>query len=49
MHGYDQAAVKRAVVLGAARLARHGRMVRLSTDAKHLDSSGPHQAMLDAA
>jgi len=36
----------RTVVLGAARLARHGRMVRLSTDAKHLDRSGPHHAVL---
>lgn len=38
----------RALVLGAGRAARRGRMVRLAVDAADLQRPGPRQAMLDA-
>ncbi len=38
----------RALVLGAGRAARRGTLVRIAVDARHLDRSGPHQAVLDA-
>lgn len=38
----------RAVVLGAGRAARRGRMVRLAVDSADLHRPGPRQAMLDA-
>jgi len=38
----------RAMVLGAAGLARRGGLLRLAVDATDLRRSGPHQAVLDA-
>ncbi|WP_199440410.1 DUF2334 domain-containing protein [Umezawaea beigongshangensis] len=38
----------RALVLGAARVARRGGLVRLAVDASDLDRLGPRQAVLDA-
>jgi predicted deacetylase len=38
----------RALVLGAARAARRGRLVRLAVDAADLSRTGPRQAVLDA-
>lgn len=38
----------RALVLGAGRAARRGRMVRLAVDATDLQRPGPRQAVLDA-
>ncbi|GAA5044497.1 DUF2334 domain-containing protein [Nocardia callitridis] len=38
----------RALVMGAARTARRGGVLRLAVSAAQLARSGPHQAMLDA-
>lgn len=38
----------RALVLGAGRAARQGRMVRLAVDATDLERPGPRQAIIDA-
>ncbi|UGQ40415.1 DUF2334 domain-containing protein [Rhodococcus aetherivorans] len=38
----------RAMVIGAARVARRGGLLRLSISGKQLDRPGPRQAMLDA-
>ncbi|MBM4723083.1 hypothetical protein GS439_10690 [Rhodococcus hoagii] len=38
----------RAMVLGASRGARRGRLVRLAVSAKQLGRPGPRQAVLDA-
>lgn len=38
----------RALVLGAGRAARRGRMVRLAVDATDLERPGPRQAIVDA-
>ncbi|WP_327112158.1 DUF2334 domain-containing protein [Nocardia sp. NBC_01730] len=38
----------RALVMGAARAARRGGVLRLAVSAAQLDRSGPRQAMLDA-
>lgn len=38
----------RALVMGAARTARRGGMLRLAVSAAQLERSGPRQAMLDA-
>ncbi|GAA2815156.1 DUF2334 domain-containing protein [Saccharopolyspora taberi] len=38
----------RALVLGVARAARRGRLIRIAVDAAELPRSGPRQAVLDA-